>query len=197
LKGSDEFSEEWISKICEDVYESQLGTPIIPPDSEPMSLKLPPGNAEALAFLDVIKSFCFRYQEVLAYEQNDGLAVKEQEEFPLRGKPNTTPSEKPRDNVSFTDPCAVNSITIGEERLAQKPEEEVPLAPKMSDFDKGLLGFAKRKRKKNPSLSVPDIARQALREKEDFLSLGRYQNGKLPKQETIEKHLRKLQKQHK
>lgn len=67
--------------------------------------------------------------------------------------------------------------------------------PKMSDFDKNLLAFAKKKLKKNPSLSIPDIARGVLRAGEDFLFLGKQQNGKPPKQETIEKRLRKLLKQ--
>lgn len=65
---------------------------------------------------------------------------------------------------------------------------------RMSEFDRGLLAFAKRKQKKNPSLSIPGIAKLALREEEDFLSLGRRRSGKKPKQETIEKRLRKLLK---
>jgi hypothetical protein len=83
---------------------------------------------------------------------------------------------------------------IGDEQLSQEAKEEITSSPKMSDFDKSLMAFAKRKFKKNPYLSIPAIAKLVRREGEDFLLRGRCRNGKPPKQESIEKRLRKLLK---
>jgi hypothetical protein len=81
---------------------------------------------------------------------------------------------------------------IGEEKLSQEAKEEMSPAQKMSKFEKSLLAFAKKKLKRNKSLSVPVIASLALKEEEAFVFLD---NRKIRKQETIEKRLRKLLKQ--
>lgn len=65
---------------------------------------------------------------------------------------------------------------------------------KLTEFDKKLQAYAEQKQKKNPRLSVPAIARQALINQEDFLYLLKPGQRQLPKQETIEKHLRTILK---
>lgn len=83
---------------------------------------------------------------------------------------------------------------IVEEQSNQIPKRKASAAKQR--FERDLLAFAKRKLKKNRTLSVPDIARQALMGKENFLYYGRPRDNPL-KLATIEKSLRELLKQQK
>jgi hypothetical protein len=77
--------------------------PVIPPGCEARSFALPPAKATALAFFAVIKSFRFKYQDVLEYEQNNRLCLIEHQNdnvpsvvttaAPLPEKPHTPISQ--------------------------------------------------------------------------------------------------------
>jgi hypothetical protein len=81
--------------------------------------------------------------------------------------------------------------------------EEVPAgdgrtkskATSTSEFDKGLLDLETKALKKNPRLSIPAIARLALTQKDDWLYSLKPGSRREPKQETIEKRLRRLRRQ--
>jgi hypothetical protein len=64
----------------------------------------------------------------------------------------------------------------------------------LSEFEKGLIKFVKIKRKKSPGITIPYLAMLALRADDDFLYTLKKGKQK-PKKETIEKYIRKLDKE--
>jgi hypothetical protein len=83
------------------------------------------------------------------------------------------------------------------EAAAGQGRPEVLMTPRersRSQFEKGLLAFEKRLLKKDPSLSVPNIAKSARTQQDDWLYRLRPGSKELPRQETIEKYLRRLRK---
>ena len=65
---------------------------------------------------------------------------------------------------------------------------------RLSNFDMSLRAHARKLLRKRPYLTIPGIAKVALRNQEDFLYGLKPGKRELPKQETVEKHLRKLLK---
>jgi mannitol-specific phosphotransferase system IIBC component len=80
-----------------------------------------------------------------------------------------------------------DNMPIAEKQRASRQKKQA----RAQAFDDSLSSFAKKK--KYRGLSIPDIARRAIRQKEDFLYELKPKR-KEPKQETIEKHLRNLRR---
>ena len=64
--------------------------PIVPSGANAMSLTLPSDADEAAEFAAKLKSFRFKYQDVLEYEQNNGLLVEKQNDSPSSNASETT-----------------------------------------------------------------------------------------------------------
>lgn len=66
-------------QLCLDlpIYGDEI--PVIPPGHRAIKFIVPIDRDEALTFLEVIKSFRFKYQDVIGFEQNHGICLIEQQ----------------------------------------------------------------------------------------------------------------------
>ncbi|MCX5806969.1 MAG: hypothetical protein NT010_13065 [Proteobacteria bacterium] len=77
----------------------------------------------------------------------------------------------------------------------EEKERENARKNKLSEIDNAILRYVLKRQKKNPRLSIPDIAKAILISQEDFL-YSMKTDGTLPKQETLEKRIRTMLQLH-
>ncbi len=98
-----ESAMESFSELCKRLYEGYTATPVIPSGCIAISFTLRPGNAEALELLEGIKSFRFKYQDVVDFEQNNQLVLESQKGHPLPEESDPLSPQERRDDTSSTE----------------------------------------------------------------------------------------------